>query len=120
VLTFITFCFWGQHHAKDPPARFCFLDGYCLGVNVHCALLSSRGSSRFRLLQPESCFRPFAVHAANLPLIDTRESSGEIQGELTVPFTTGNNCSVPANARAFVMNATVSFRPAWLSDPAGK
>jgi hypothetical protein len=39
--------------------------------------------------------------------IDTRESSGEFQGKLTVPFTTGNDCSVPTNAQAFVMNATV-------------
>jgi hypothetical protein len=40
-------------------------------------------------------------------VIDTRESSGEFQGELTVPFATGNNCSMPANAQAYVMNATV-------------
>jgi lysophospholipase L1-like esterase len=40
-------------------------------------------------------------------VIDTRESSGEFQGELTVPFATGNNCSIPASAQAYVMNATV-------------
>ena len=40
-------------------------------------------------------------------VIDTRESSGEFQGELTVPFTTGNNCSIPTNAQAYVVNATV-------------
>ena len=40
-------------------------------------------------------------------VIDTRESSGEFQGELTVPFATGNNCSVPINAQAYVVNATV-------------
>jgi lysophospholipase L1-like esterase len=40
-------------------------------------------------------------------IIDTRESSGEFQGELTVPFTTGNNCSIPTSAQAFVVNATV-------------
>jgi hypothetical protein len=32
-------------------------------------------------------------------VLDTRESSGEFQGELTVPFTTGNNCSLPTNAQ---------------------
>jgi lysophospholipase L1-like esterase len=40
-------------------------------------------------------------------VIDTRESSGEFQGELTVPFATGNNCSIPTNAQAYVVNATV-------------
>ena len=40
-------------------------------------------------------------------VIDTRESSGEFQGELTVPFATGNNCSIPINAQAYVVNATV-------------
>jgi hypothetical protein len=40
-------------------------------------------------------------------VIDTRESSGEFQGELTTPFSTDNNCSVPANAQAYVVNATV-------------
>jgi hypothetical protein len=40
-------------------------------------------------------------------VIDTRESSGEFQGELAVPFTTGNDCSVPTNAQAIVTNATV-------------
>jgi hypothetical protein len=40
-------------------------------------------------------------------VIDTRESRGEFQGKLTVPFTTGNNCSIPTNAQAYVLNATV-------------
>ena len=40
-------------------------------------------------------------------VIDTRETSGQFQGELTVPFTTGNNCSIPSNAQAYVVNATV-------------
>jgi hypothetical protein len=39
--------------------------------------------------------------------VDTRESSGEFQGELTVAFETGNNCDIPAGAQAYVMNATV-------------
>jgi hypothetical protein len=40
-------------------------------------------------------------------VVDTRESSGEFQGELTVPFATGNNCSIPTNAQVYVVNATV-------------
>jgi lysophospholipase L1-like esterase len=40
-------------------------------------------------------------------VLDTRETSGEFQGELTVPFATGNNCSIPSNAQAYVVNATV-------------
>jgi hypothetical protein len=40
-------------------------------------------------------------------VLDTRLTSGEFQGELTVPFTSGNNCSIPANAQAYVVNATV-------------
>jgi lysophospholipase L1-like esterase len=40
-------------------------------------------------------------------VLDTRESSGAFQGELTVPFATGNDCSIPANAQAYVVNATV-------------
>jgi hypothetical protein len=31
----------------------------------------------------------------------------EFQGELTVSFVTGNNCSIPTNAQAYVVNATV-------------
>ncbi len=40
-------------------------------------------------------------------LLDTRKSSGEFQGELTVPFTSGNSCDVPVSAQAYVVNATV-------------
>jgi lysophospholipase L1-like esterase len=40
-------------------------------------------------------------------LLDTRQSSGVFTGELTVPVTTSNTCSVPGAARAYVMNATV-------------
>jgi hypothetical protein len=40
-------------------------------------------------------------------ILDTRESSGAFHGELTVPFTSGSNCSVPMNAQAYVVNATV-------------
>jgi len=40
-------------------------------------------------------------------VIDTRESSGDFQGELTVPFGTGNNCSIPTSAQAYVVNTTV-------------
>jgi hypothetical protein len=40
-------------------------------------------------------------------ILDTRESSGEFQGELTVPVTSGNNCGVPTSGQAYVVNATV-------------
>jgi hypothetical protein len=40
-------------------------------------------------------------------ILDTRNSSGAFHGELTVPVTTGNNCSVTSTAKAYVMNATV-------------
>jgi hypothetical protein len=40
-------------------------------------------------------------------VLDTRESRGEFEGESTVPFTTGNDCDLPANAQAYVTNATV-------------
>jgi lysophospholipase L1-like esterase len=40
-------------------------------------------------------------------LLDTRESSGAFAGEMTVNPATGNDCSVPANAQAYVVNATV-------------
>ena len=40
-------------------------------------------------------------------VVDTRESSGDFQGELTVAFAVGNNCSIPANSQAYVVNATV-------------
>ena len=40
-------------------------------------------------------------------LLDTRESSGAFQGELTIPVTTENNCNVPSTAQAYVTNATV-------------
>jgi hypothetical protein len=40
-------------------------------------------------------------------VLDTRESRGEFQGELTVPFTTGNNCGIPTSAQAYVTNGTV-------------
>jgi hypothetical protein len=39
-------------------------------------------------------------------VLDTRLSSGDFQGKLTVPLTTGNNCNVP-DAQAYVTNATV-------------
>jgi hypothetical protein len=40
-------------------------------------------------------------------ILDTRESRGKFQGELTVPVTSGNNCGVPTSGQAYVMNATV-------------
>jgi hypothetical protein len=40
-------------------------------------------------------------------VLDTRESSGAFQGELTIPLATGNDCSVPASAQAYVVNAAV-------------
>jgi hypothetical protein len=40
-------------------------------------------------------------------VLDTRLTTGVFQGERTVPFTTGNACSVPTNAEAYVTNATV-------------
>lgn len=40
-------------------------------------------------------------------ILDTRESTEAFQGQLTVPVTTGNNCSVSGTAKAYVMNATV-------------
>jgi lysophospholipase L1-like esterase len=40
-------------------------------------------------------------------VLDTRESSGAFQGELTIPLATSNDCSVPASAQAYVVNATV-------------
>jgi hypothetical protein len=40
-------------------------------------------------------------------ILDTRSSTGEFQGEFTVPVTTGNNCSVTNTAKAYVLNATV-------------
>jgi hypothetical protein len=59
-------------------------------------------------------FAPAASAPAGLSLytvppcrvLDTRLSSGAFQGELTVPFTTGNDCNVP-DAQAYVVNATV-------------
>jgi hypothetical protein len=40
-------------------------------------------------------------------VLDTRLTTGVFSGERTVPFTTGNSCSVPASAKAYVTNATV-------------
>jgi hypothetical protein len=40
-------------------------------------------------------------------VLDTRLSTGNFQGELTVPFTTGNDCDVPTGAKAYAVNATV-------------
>jgi hypothetical protein len=40
-------------------------------------------------------------------VLDTRLSRGVFTGLLTVPFTSGNSCSVPASAKAYVTNATV-------------
>jgi hypothetical protein len=40
-------------------------------------------------------------------VLDTRLTSGPFSGELTVPFTSGNSCGVPASAKAYVTNATV-------------
>src|SRR6202789_2811485 len=40
-------------------------------------------------------------------VLDTRPTSGEFQGELTVPFTSGNNCSIPTNPQAYVVNTKV-------------
>jgi hypothetical protein len=40
-------------------------------------------------------------------VLDTRQSIGAFEGQRTFPVTTGVNCSVPANAQAFVTNATV-------------
>jgi hypothetical protein len=50
-------------------------------------------------------------------ILDTRESSQAFEGKLTVPVTTKNNCSVPAEAKAYVMNATAipSVRLGYLS-----
>jgi hypothetical protein len=38
---------------------------------------------------------------------DTRQSIGAFSGQHTFPMTTGVNCSVPGNAQALVINATV-------------
>jgi hypothetical protein len=40
-------------------------------------------------------------------VLDTRLTRGEFQGELTIPFTSGNSCNLPASAQAFAVNATV-------------
>jgi hypothetical protein len=40
-------------------------------------------------------------------VLDTRLTTGVFSGERTVPFTSGNSCSVPASAKAYVTNATV-------------
>ena len=40
-------------------------------------------------------------------VLDTRLTTGVFSGQRTVPFTTGNTCSVPASAKAYVTNATV-------------
>jgi hypothetical protein len=39
-------------------------------------------------------------------VLDTRQALEAFEGQLTVPVTTNNNCSVPGTAKAFVMNAT--------------
>ena len=44
-------------------------------------------------------------------VLDTREESGAFQGELNVSFTSGNECGVPASAKAYVTNATVVPAP---------
>ena len=44
--------------------------------------------------------------AAPCRVLDTRTGSGAFQGELTVPVV-GAPCAIPANAQAFVFNATV-------------
>jgi hypothetical protein len=40
-------------------------------------------------------------------VLDTRQSIGAFAGQHTFPMTTGVNCSVPGNAQALVINATV-------------
>jgi hypothetical protein len=40
-------------------------------------------------------------------ILDTRLTTREFHGERTVPVTTGNNCSLPGTAQAYVFNATV-------------
>ncbi len=40
-------------------------------------------------------------------VLDTRLTTGVFTGQRTVPFTSGNACSVPASAKAYVTNATV-------------
>jgi hypothetical protein len=58
---------------------------------------------------PESVPAGLSLYAAVAPcrVLDTRQATGEFQGELTVPFTTGNSCDVPLGAGAYVVNATV-------------
>jgi lysophospholipase L1-like esterase len=67
------------------------------------------------LLDITGYFAPASLAPSGLSLyalppcrvIDTRETSGEFEGELTVPFATGNDCAIPTNAQAYVVNATV-------------
>ena len=40
-------------------------------------------------------------------ILDTRLTTQAIEGEHTIPVTTGNNCSVSGTAKAYVFNATV-------------
>jgi hypothetical protein len=57
-----------------------------------------------------SQFIPGGLSLYTLPpcrILDTRQSLEAFEGELKVPVTTDNNCSVPDTAKAYVLNATV-------------